>query len=176
MEQQQIQYKNVIINAVPVKITRYENPTAIEIKYDIEFETPTGLHIKIGPKTIEEILAELKSKGLVYKTKAAEEALPAILNAYYRENKMIIKSELETPGFYLENDKIVSYNTDQKEFMNQDIPICANLINDFSKRYKRKEIFATVIKWAIIAPFSYVLKQIQHDDRWLPMVVFPWLD
>jgi hypothetical protein len=172
MIQQQIQYNNVIINAIPIRITRYENPAASETKYDIEFETPTSLHIKIGPKNIEEILPELKSKRLVYKTKAAEEALPAILNAYYRENKMIIKSELETPGFYLENDKIVSYNTDQKEFMNQDIPICANLINDFSKRYKRKEIFATVIKWAIIAPFSYVLKQIQHDDRWLPWLYF----
>ena len=85
---------------------------------------------------------------------------------------MIIKSELETPGFYLENDKIVSYDTDQKEFTNQDITVCADLINDFSNRYKRKEIFATVIKWAIIAPFGYVLKQMQHDDRWLPWLYF----
>src|SRR6266516_3165156 len=170
--QQQIQYTNVIINAVPVKITRYENPAAVEIKYEIEFETPTGLHIKIGPKTIEEILVELKSKGLVYKTKAAEEALPAILNAYYRENKMIIKSELERPGFYLKIDKIVSYKTDQKEATNQDISECTDILNDLSNRYKRKEIFATVVKWAIIAPFSYLLKHMQHDDRWLPWLYF----
>ncbi|PWU80466.1 MAG: hypothetical protein DLM72_12090 [Candidatus Nitrosopolaris wilkensis] len=172
MIEQQIQYNKVIINAVPVKITRNENPAAIEIKFDIKFETPTGLHIKIGPKTIEEILAELKSKGLVYKTKAAEEALPAILNAYYRENKMIIKSELETPGFYLENDKIVSYKTDQKEATQDEIKQCADLLNDLSNRYNRKEIFATVVKWALIAPFSYVLKQMQHDDRWLPWLYF----
>ena len=88
MIEQQIQYNRIIINAVPVKITRYENPAESE-KYEIEFETPAGLHIKIGPKTIEEVLVELRSKGLVYKTKSAEEALPAILNAYYRENKMI---------------------------------------------------------------------------------------
>jgi hypothetical protein len=172
MIEQQIQYNKIIINAVPVKITRYENPAAIEIKYEIEFETPTGLHIKIGPKTIEEILVELKSKGLVYKTKAAEEALPAILNAYYRENKMIIKSELETPGFYLENDKLVSYKTDQKEATKQDIAECTDILNDLSNKYKRKEIFATVVKWAIIAPFSYVSKQLQHDDRWLPWLYF----
>lgn len=90
ISQQQIQYTNVIINAIPVHITRYENPASVDVKYEIEFETPTGLHIKIEPKTIEEILAELKTKGLVYKTKAAEETLPAILNTYYRENKMII--------------------------------------------------------------------------------------
>ncbi|MGC1930480.1 MAG: hypothetical protein WA667_16030 [Candidatus Nitrosopolaris sp.] len=31
----------------------------------------------------------------MYKSKAAEEALPEIFNAYYREGKMIIKPELE---------------------------------------------------------------------------------
>lgn len=46
---QHIQYNNVIINAIPVKITKYENPAAIEAMYEIEFETPTGLHFKIGP-------------------------------------------------------------------------------------------------------------------------------
>ncbi|MGA9152900.1 MAG: hypothetical protein WBZ36_20170 [Candidatus Nitrosopolaris sp.] len=91
MIEQQIHYADVIINAIPVGITRYENPAAPDIKYEIEFETPTGRHIKIGkpPKTIEEMLAELRSKGLVYKIKAAEEALQAILEAYYRENKLI---------------------------------------------------------------------------------------
>jgi hypothetical protein len=67
MIHQQIQYKEVIINAVPTRVTRYENPAAIEIKYEIEFEIPAGFNIKIGPKTIEEIVAELKAKGLVYK-------------------------------------------------------------------------------------------------------------
>ena len=95
---QSIAYDDVIINAIPKKITRYENPIGIEIKYEIEFETPTGQVFKTDPKTIEEILAELKVKGLVYKTRAAEEALPAILNAYHRENKLTIKRELETPG------------------------------------------------------------------------------
>ena len=74
---------------------------------------------------------------------------------------MIIKSELET-----------SYKTDQKEATNQDIAECTDILNDLSNKYKRKEMFATVVKWAIIAPFSYVLKQMQHDDRWLPWLYF----
>jgi hypothetical protein len=158
MTQQRIQYNDVIINAVPIKITRYENPAAVEVKYEIEFETTAGPHIKVGPKTIEEIIADLKAKGLVYKIKAAEEALSAILNAYYRENKMTIKSELETPGFYFENGEIVCYNTVQKEATHEGITQCADVLNELCNSYKRKEIFATVIKWAVIAPFSFALK------------------
>ena len=154
MTQQRIQYKDVIINAVPIKITRYENPAAVEIKYEIEFETTAGPHMKIGPKTIEEIIADLKAKGLVYKIKAAEEALSAILNAYYRENKLIVKSELETPGFYFESGEIVCYNTVQKEATQQEIIQCTDVLNELFNRYKRKEIFATVLKWAVIASFS----------------------
>ncbi len=41
-----VQYGNVIIDAVPSKITKYENPTSIEVKYEIEFQTPTGQSLK----------------------------------------------------------------------------------------------------------------------------------
>ena len=57
-ENNNIQFKtsairDIIINAIPRKIIRYENPAAvgIEIKYEIEFETPTGQIFKTEPKT-----------------------------------------------------------------------------------------------------------------------------
>jgi hypothetical protein len=175
MIQQHIQYNNVIINAIQTKVIKYENPATIETTYEIEFETPTGIHFKIGPKTIEDIVMELRSKGMVYKIKMAEEALTALLNAYHRENKIIIRTELETPGFYLENAKITSYKTEQKEVSHKDIMECARILDDLSARFKRKDVFATVIKWAIISPFSYVLKQIEHEDRWLQwLYLYGW--
>ena len=112
---QYVQYGNVIIDAVPNKITKYENPSSIEIKYEIEFETPTGQILKIQPANLDEILGYLKINGLVYKVRAAEEALPAILNAYYREGKMTVKREIETPGFYLINNKIEAYKAEHKQ-------------------------------------------------------------
>ena len=111
---QYIQYGNVIIDAVPIKVTKYESPSTIEIKYEIEFEIPTGQSLKIRPANLEEILGYLKTNGLIYKVRASEEALPAILNAYYREGKMIIKREIETPGFYLVDNKIEAYKVDRK--------------------------------------------------------------
>ena len=168
MIQQHIQYNNVIINAIPIKVIKYENPATIEVMYEIEFDTPNGIYFKIGPKSIEDIVLDLRSKGVVYKIKMAEEALTALLNAYHRENKIIIRSELDTPGFYLENGKIISYKAEQREVTKEEIIECARILNELSTKYKRKDVFATVIKWSIISPFSYVLKQIQHDDRWLP--------
>jgi hypothetical protein len=175
MIQQHIQYNNVIINAIPTKVIKYENPAAVEVMYEIEFETPNGIHFKIGPKNIEEIVLDLRSRGVVYKIKMAEEALTALLNAYQRENKIMIRSELDTPGFYLEDGRIISYKTEQQEVPHQDITECARILNDLSSKYKRKDVFATVIKWAIISPFSYVLKQIEHDDRWLQwLYLYGW--
>ncbi len=136
--------------------------------YEIEFETPNGIYFKIGPKSIEDIVLDLRSKGVVYKIKLAEEALTALLNAYQREKRVIIKSELETPGFYFENGRIISYKTEQSEISHEEVKECARILNELSAKYKRKDVFATVIKWAIISPFSYAPKQIQHDDRWLP--------
>jgi hypothetical protein len=164
--------RDIIISAIPKKITRYEHPIGIEIKYEIEFETPTGQVFKTEPKTIEEILVELRVKGLVYKTRAAEEALPAILNAYHRENKLIVKRELETPGFYLIDNKIEEFKVEQ-EYQEQptkeEIVRCADVLNELVTKYKRKEIMPSFIKWGIVAPFSYVLKQLEEgEERWMP--------
>ncbi|MGC2426402.1 MAG: hypothetical protein WA421_05155, partial [Nitrososphaeraceae archaeon] len=169
---QYVQYGNVIIDAVPNKITRYENPSSIEIKYEMEFETPTGQFLKIQPANLDEILGYLKINGLVYKVRAAEEALPAILNAYYREGKMTVKREIETPGFYLINNKIEAYKAEHKQPTEEEIRKCAALLISLQSKYKRKEIFPTFLKWGIMAPFSYILKQID-GEQWMPWL-FPY--
>ncbi|MFY9868853.1 MAG: hypothetical protein WAK17_03970 [Candidatus Nitrosopolaris sp.] len=48
----------------------------------------------------------MKSNGYVYDFRAAEKVLPAVLHGYFRDNKMEIRSELETPGFYLIDGKV----------------------------------------------------------------------
>ena len=64
----------------------------------------------------------------MYKVRAAEEALPAILNAYYREGKMTVKREIETPGFYLINNKIEAYKAEHKQPTEEEIRKCAALL------------------------------------------------
>jgi len=42
-----------------------------------------------------------------------------------------------------------------------------DILDELAKKYKNKDIFHTVIKWAIVAPFSYVLKGIDNNN-WMP--------
>jgi hypothetical protein len=67
---------------------------------------------------------------VIYKIKLAEEALTALLNAYYRENRIIIKSELDTPSFCFENGKIISYklNKENSQSFLKPLPVGEHVI------------------------------------------------
>jgi hypothetical protein len=110
----------------------------------------------------------LKSNGYVYDFRAAERVLPAILSGYYRDKKMEIRSELETPGFYLIDGKVQVYGYTPRDYTEKDIVTCTKLLDDLVSRYKRPEIFASLVKWGLIAPFSYVLKQLKNKTLCLP--------
>ena len=168
-----LKYGDVIINAVPTKIIKYEDPTNIETKFEVDFETALGYNIHVGPKTIKDIQEELKLNGLVYNIRTAEEALPAILNAFQRDGKVIIRREVETSGFYLVNGKIVPNkivipSTPTRE----QIISCAEVLSELSRRNKRVEIFGTFVTWGVVAPFSFVFKQLDEDgyEKWMPWI------
>jgi hypothetical protein len=159
------------INATPTDITRYEANNVCEadtiLKYNIKFESNLGdelIHFETGPSTIEEILTLLRANGYIYNFKIAEGLLTAILNACHREGRMKVESQLKS-GFYLIDGKVQAYGYIQQKPKDQDIVECINLLNDLANRYSRPEIFSSVIKWGMIAPFGYVLKQL--DDKTL---------
>jgi hypothetical protein len=168
-----VSYDSVIINAIPSKIIKYEDPTNVETKYEIDFQTALGSIKHIELKPIKEILEELKISGLVYKIRAAEEALPAILNAFQRDGKVFVKREVETPGFYLVNGKIVPNKIPNKSKPTREqIISCANILSELSKKTKRLDIFGTFVTWSVVAPFSYVLKQLDEEghEKWMPWI------
>ena len=158
---------DVIISAIPKKIICYDNPTHSESRYEIEFETHTGKIFTTAPKTIEEIIAELRSKGLVYNIRFAEQKLAAILNAYHNQGKVTVNTEIETPGFYLIDGKVVAYKTQHKEPTTEEIKECTTLLDELSTKWKQKELFPTYLKWGIVSPFNYVLKEHGNLMQWL---------
>jgi hypothetical protein len=57
--------RDIIFNAIPTEIISHENPLGIvEHKFTIRFTTNTGKKISIGPRTIEDIVAELRERAL----------------------------------------------------------------------------------------------------------------
>jgi hypothetical protein len=146
----------------------YVQVNILTINFTSVLRSPIGMSLTTGPLTVEELISLLKSKCLVYNFRFAEERLSALLNAYERDGKMEIKTELETSGFYLMGDKIQVYGYKPQDYTQQNILECTKLLNDLASRYKRPKIFASTIKWGIIAPFSYVLKQIGDKNLCLP--------
>ena len=84
---------------------------------------------------------------------------------------MTVKREIETPGFYLLENKIEAYKTEHKQPMDEDIRKCADLLILLQSKYKRREVFPTFLKWGIMAPFSYILKR--DSEQWMPWL-FPY--
>jgi hypothetical protein len=162
--------RDIIFNAIPIEIISHENPLGfVEHKFTIRFTTNTGKKVSIGPRTIEEIVAELRERALVCTSRGASEALSIIINAFITDNKLKINDEIEAPGFYYINGKLRCYRINYtRQPSKKQIQQCAELLDILVTKYRRKEIIPTIIKWGIIAPFNFVLKQYTNDERWLP--------
>lgn len=166
-----LRFGEVVINATPDKIIRYENPiNNNSIKYKIEFCPPFGRPFTVGPKTVAEIVSELKMKGQVYKPRIAEEYLNATLNGAQRAHKVTITREIETPGFYYVDGKIIASNINIHKPSTEEIRKCVEFLNELIRRSKHPEILVTEIKWGMISPFSFVFKQLslESKERWIP--------
>jgi hypothetical protein len=161
----------VIVNAIPEDITRYQSPlNKDQIKYKITFVTPGGESFTTQPKPLNEILLELKMRGLNYMPRIAEESLYAIINGAQRAQRVSVVRQIEKPGFYYIDDKIVASNVTMHQPQSDEIKRCAEFLNELVSRSKHPEILATEIKWGILAPFSFVFKQLSDggNERWLP--------
>ncbi|MFI5405515.1 MAG: hypothetical protein ACHQ1D_03260 [Nitrososphaerales archaeon] len=161
-----LKYKDIIINAIPKKITRYENPANSEMKYDIDFETPLGQIFKTEPLSLAEIADFLKSKGLVYKMRAVDETLAQILQAYDRDGKVNVVHDIEASGFYLIDGKIECFGFQFKKPTADEMKECAKLMNTLVvDKYNNDNRLPTILKWFINAPFDYIRKSFK---TWMP--------
>ena len=85
--------------------------------------------------------------------------------------------QIDTPGFYYVDGNIVASEiiVYPKALTNEDIIKCAEFLNELVTRSKHPEILVTLMKWAMLSPFSYVFKQLSQEgiERWMP---WPYLD
>jgi hypothetical protein len=170
----ELKLTDVIIGAIPTEVTLFENPLGYtEYKYRINFITNMGKRFTVGPKPLESIIAELREKALIYSTYNGEEALVAIINAYDKSGGLKLNNDVDTPGFYLVKGRIKGYNTNHPRPSIEEIIKSAELLDILQTKYKQKEILPTIIKWGLVAPFGYVLKQL--SGNWIPWLhLYGW--
>lgn len=168
-----------IIDAITIKVVRNENPLEIsKISYTVTFVSKDSKKpFTVGPTTIRAMVEELTDKGLVLKRLDAIDALTSLIVAYRRKQKIEINDEIPTPGYYWLDGKIVGYHVTQRldfdpwnnEEHKKEVIECIEIHNQWQQRNKKKTILPSVLKWAALAPFSFITKtRSKSVDKWLP--------
>ena len=169
--QQSLRFGEVILNAIPEEIIRYESPlNKDQTKYKIRFVTPFGESFTTQPKSLDKIVLDLKMRSLTYKLRTVEESLNAVINGAQRAQRVSVVQQIEAPGFYYIDGKIVTSNIIVHLPSTDEIKRCAEFLNELVNRSKHPEILVTEIKWGILAPFSFIFKQLSEEgnERWMP--------
>lgn len=156
-----IVYKELIAECCPVRVVVYEDPLGGVSKYEIEFD---GLLRKtIGPAELDLIAQRLKAEGVVKHRRLIEDALSSLVIAFKRNGKAEIRRELEKPGFYYIDGEIKAVKWEPEEFTKEDLGQALTLLRELREKWFENwgDRFTTVIKWGLLAPFSYAIKQIR---------------
>jgi len=166
-----IVYRELIAECCPVRVTVYEDPLGGIRKFEIEFD---GLLKKvIGPADLDTIASRLKAEAVVKHKRLIEDALSSLIIAFIRNGKAEIRRELEKPGFYYIDGQIKAIKWNAEEITKEELAKSLELLKELREEWYQHlaERFTTIIKWGILAPFSYAVKQVRGTYG----IHFPWL-
>ena len=165
-----IKYKERVCIGAPTKVTVYINPLGGITKYEVIWETltrPRPLHI--GPAPIEDIVDRLKAEGLVVNHRLVKDVINTIMDAYLWKGRAEVREEIESPGFYLVDERIIAVRWDTippaREELREALQLLENLGNVWFNHVIER--FITAFKWWCIGPFNYIYKQLHKWYEWL---------
>lgn len=178
-------WKSAIIDAIPIKVVKNDNPLDGTTTYKITFAYQGSKKpFTIGPGTIGYITDELLNRARLLKKAEAADALTAILIKYEDLGLAEINDKIPYPGYYWVDGRIQGYDITQNldldpehnEEHRNEVLQCIDVIIGLYQRNKNKAVYSTVLKWSTVAPFSYVKKCIDTtDSNWLPYLqLYGW--
>lgn len=130
--------------------------------YDLTIQTPKSPRpICFEERSFEELLSEVRNECLVISSQKIKDAVSKCISDLINAGKIQIKTEITKPGFFLTSSKEITasrLNVKEvsRESLKKSLLILDNLVNHHFKKVKEK--FVTVLKWFVVAPFSYVAK------------------
>ncbi|MEM4561901.1 MAG: hypothetical protein QW123_03395, partial [Desulfurococcaceae archaeon] len=163
-------YKERVAVVCPTRVVVYSNPIGGVTKYEVTVEGATLQRpLTIGPALLDEIADRLAGEGVVYHRRLLHDTLSAIVQAYIRKGKAEVRTELEAPGFYYVEGKVVAVKYKIEKVDVEKLREALILLNELAEVWFKhmQDKFATVIKWGAVAPFSYIIKT-KLRDTWLP--------
>ncbi|HEU5119472.1 MAG TPA: hypothetical protein VFT71_00675, partial [Candidatus Nitrosocosmicus sp.] len=153
-----------IINIAPQTMIYHKNPVFPNWPPKIEIQCHNGMN-NIGPvDNASDLLKKLENDGMILNKAKAPDAVSNILAAM-RERGLVESIEnIPWPGYYLVSNKLVKQQpTCRGNYSKDDIKECCELLNELARNgWKNKNIFPTVLKWAILSPYAFIIKT--NDD------------
>jgi hypothetical protein len=168
-ESSKLVYKERVFVGAPTGVEVYVNPIGGVTKYRVKWEAATRPKpIEIGPALLGEILERLKAEGLVLNSRLAEDVLAAIIEGFIRRGKATIRTEIESPGFYIIEGKLQPVRVDVKEPSTGELKEALLLLNELATNWFKHVLdrFVFVVKWGLVAPFIYAYKQRGKWVKW----------
>ena len=118
-----------------------------------------GVSEKIQPASLDEIVGELKSRGLFQQANRAMDVITNAINALKNNRLYETKNKSPYPGFFKLNGKFVSTKTYALPNESQ-MAEAIQMFNDFGEHYNEfAPKLGYIAHWMIMAPFSFVIKQ-----------------
>jgi len=162
-------YRERVFIGAPTSVIVYVNPVGGVTKYKVVWEVSTRPKpVEIGPAYIGDVLDRLRAEGLVTAGRFADDVLNAVIEGFIRRGRAEVRAEIESPGFYYVDGRVVAVGFDVREPVFEELREALILLDELAVWYKHVlDRFATVVKWGLLAPFNYVLKQRGRWVRWL---------
>jgi len=140
----------------------------VQTKYTIQFKDTTIRTFTLARKTLTQVMEYLKDNGYILHGYSATEAFSAILAAFREDNKIVVERSVNFEGFYYSEGNIQRSIGLKEKFPPRPKEECtagADFLNRLADFYQyngidRRDALETVVKWTIVAPFDFVLKQL----------------
>ncbi len=148
-----------ILNFAPQTVIYHKNPIFAEASEKIEIRCINGMHI--GPvDNVSDLIKKLESDGLILNKSKASDVLNNILAEMKERNQIETIERIPWSGYFLVNRKLVKQDTTSRaQITEEDIQECCALLNKLAEDgWKNKNIFPTVLKWAILSPYAFIIK------------------
>jgi hypothetical protein len=162
-------YRERVVVGAPTEVVVYVNPVGGVTKYQVRWETVTRPKpLIIGPALLEEVVDRLKAEGLVLNSRLVGDVMAAVIEGFIRRGKAEIRVELESPGFYLIDGRIVAVGFEVERPSVDELRESLELLNELAEVWFKHVIdrFSGVIRFGVIAPFVYIYKQRGTWVRW----------
>jgi len=175
-----LRYREKVFIGAPTEVVVYLNPLGGVTKYQVRWEVATRRRpLVIGPCTVEEVLGRLKAEGLVVCSRLASDVLAALLDAYIRKGRAEVREEIDKPGFYWVDGRLVAVRVNLEGDLEghdavrlprpsrEELREALSLLVELGERWygHAQEVFAEVVRWGVLAPFIFAYKQ---RGRWVP--------